>query len=1441
MIRNTLAGVLFLTALTLPAAETPPGRDTPTVVTLAAADLKGKKAKLAGAEHVLVVADGLAAKVPAGAGRVRVQAFLRYNGKGEAYRQTPFTLTVGTESAVLTVDALAAGQPLSVDVVNRGAPLNLAIRQGALPPAAITELRRLETTAATAAGPNAGSAKSAATGLAGLAELDEPTNASAEPVPMVLLDRVEITPLSGPLLVAGVTSDKLTYRPGDAATVKVVLENVGAQPVRGAVSVDFIEGLDTRRRVDASEVDVAAGAKLTHTCQIPVGTALWGRGIEAAIQSPSGTDRATHAFGVVTHPTMAAIAGRGLPQFGSERWTPEQAGQEAEKLAQANLANYANCYEAFAWAPCDFSQMTAADNAPMHSGQTQYSKSRSSLQILNRVFHKYGIACVTYGKACAAGLPGVQYALRHPEQMNVFSPAGFAHEAISVDVLDRMLEGRYRQHGKDEDFWQSWISSWVLMGNLDAANFGCDEIVRSAKMFDWDAVRYDGHFSVWKNPAMSARFVRHCAERIQSQAPGFGLGYNYCGPQHSTPEGAFTDIELAACARDGGLIMSEYYRGLLGPVKQNIDHLRCVGDATRLHGGYFLAISDDNSIWASALMMAGGARPMGGGTRFNKFATRFSAYVLAPDMRRLQDPGKVIHPGKNSDFRWDAFVYEKPVSSTESLLLMQLVNVTEGFSLGGQYRPPAGVSGPRQDIEFDLALPAGYQSAGVQAWDAEDEAVPMAAALTGNRLTIPRLRVWTLVAVKLRKSAEAANLPDVCEIPLHFDQAGGAAAEQSRADLKIGAPVGPDMVAAINAARTKITPAMLSQILAQGEPADNNPGAATYTPSDFTTHKVGVDAGLWKGEAAPLRLRRNGHPDVLVVRGVFSHLDRLEEALANLPNAVVHDAYLSNGRGACGTALAANNTPCLADWPDRAALAGMDVVILDEIPAPALSLAQRRDLLDFVQGGGSLVVLGGWYSLSKGAWEGSFLEEALPVEAVQLPHLLRLKEPDQRLVAGADFSLVLGAAPPDFGIQEAVEWINHIRLKSGAKVLMAAGTQPVLVAGACGEGAVFVWAGSHSGAPVAPYWEAGFWPKVLTLVLAKSAAGAAATTPPDPALASRLAAIRESMTGKAIDELLDPGAKPGKAVAGKVLLADLGFLLEAGSGDDAVLVARYLLEHPVDFDPVQTGELIDAIVPKITPSAAWAKLGERYVNDPPQMVGALVADIAAVSLKTVKYATIERWALQDPVRRLRCIAVSADPAALPALEAEFAKLVVQENTWGALVASGDYSTATVHDIYETRLRRPFIAYAMLRCGKRDEETLYHFCRGVSELPYYAWRQRWILDGARAGMADATRAGDPSAIIAAKGRIRAAQAAVQQLDRAILCARPLFRPEVVGTDAIGLKAAARALQEADCRRAMPIALEYLQALPQESLPAINALKEARLSGLRAAYRARAAQP
>ncbi|HOF88236.1 MAG TPA: hypothetical protein PLZ36_09075, partial [Armatimonadota bacterium] len=1064
------------------------------------------------------------------------------------------------------------------------------------------------------------------------------------------------------ILINYLTTDRITYAPGAKGTISLRLENNDDAPVNGTLVVTLYEELDRATVLLKEAVPIPATARVEKTVPLEVGTALWGRGVEARYTAGQQTVVAAHTFSVVTNPFMASIWGRGTPMFGSESWDRETALREAETLAQSNIANYCNAYEAFAWAPCDFSLMHIDDDEPFHSGQTQYTKSRLALTTLHEVYHQYGIACITYGKACAAGVPGVEYAFKHPEQMHVFAPAGFAHEDISVDVMDRMAEGRFRRHGFDEDFWQRWISCWTQIGNKEAMDFGTDEIVRSAKQFNWDGVRYDGHFSYWNDPEMAARVVKYAADRIHRQLPGFGIGYNYYGPQHDTPEGASTDVEMAAAAMGGGLMMSEVFRNYRGNVMRNIGHLQAVGDAVRRHGGYFLCINDLHNPWNAALVLAGGARPMGGSTRaYNKFATRFSAFVLDPALRRLQDPGKVVSVAGDPGFVWDAFIYERQVSDTRRQLIFQLVNVAKELNFnGGEKEEPTGVNAPKQDITFTLALPAGYAADRVYVTDDMETFQPQAAKLAGNAFTVPHLTYWTMAVVELKVTAPAASLAELCAVP-----------------LKDGKQI--------------VTPDVLRAVLAKGNPDNAAPKMGMLvTPLSFADHQEGIDRKLLAGDDTPLRLWRNGRADIHYACGIMYRQNRPWEALMRVKQNRVSTSSLDNGRAACAATLSTKNAACLPRFPTKAELATLDVLVLDNIPAAGLTYEQRLDVLRFVKGGGSLLVLGDWHGLSKGCWEGSFLEEALPVRVKQATYLLRLQGANQRLTATPQYQALLKKAMPDFGAGPSIEWTSHLQPKAGAEVLVRAGAQPFLVTGRCGAGRVAVIAGSHSGTPANPYWQSDAWPVLVGDVLNWLAEPAYQTAQPGAEMAAIHAELDAAMARRRFP--------PQEEVA-----QSLRVLLTAQQESEARYVAQLMLEHPDALRGDDIRLLTLQLVPFIRPTAAWEAIGRRYMYDPeldekdiPEttpdiLLGKegvrgevlLAAIITAIAVPEASAQQFRDWEGLDAQTRLWCIGLCGDRAALPYLEKIQNELIRQERIW---------VNAPPHirrGMYATRLIRPF--------------------------------------------------------------------------------------------------------------------------------------------------------
>jgi uncharacterized membrane protein len=145
-------------------------------------------------------------------------------------------------------------------------------------------------------------------------------------------------------------------------------------------------------------------------------------------------------------------------------------------------------------------------------------------------------------------------------------------------------------------------------------------------------------------------------------------------------------------------------------------------------------------------------------------------------------------------------------------------------------------------------------------------------------------------------------------------------------------------------------------------------------------------------------------------------------------------------------------------------LAGYAAVILSDIGSNTLLLhpetfgrsVPRPDRLvairDYVAGGGGLVMVGGYLTFQgiegKARWSGTPVEEALPVTLLTIDD--RVESPSGTIprVRQLDHPIVAGM-PPTW---PALLGYNRVLPREGADVVVAVGDDPLIVAGAFGEG-----------------------------------------------------------------------------------------------------------------------------------------------------------------------------------------------------------------------------------------------------------------------------------------------------------------------------------------------------------------------------------------------------
>ncbi|MFM7290600.1 MAG: hypothetical protein ACKO6B_05140, partial [Planctomycetia bacterium] len=319
-------------------------------------------------------------------------------------------------------------------------------------------------------------------------ELEEDPAVASIPIDVLRLaiDRIEIRPVrTADAVVTAVELDKVHYFPDETISGTATLVAPGGGSYRAVVEV--VTEADTARQVAEQAVTLAAGRPFTLPIACPLdGTTEMGHEIRVRLLDG---DREMHAgrqfAGVSANVYRVGITGGHCGQ-NTQTVKPEQIAA----VMRANKDRYANYYERFAWAPCDYSDMTP-DSELFWSGQTQYPGSIAGLKREIDEAHRFGIKAISYGKSCGGGLSGAETYRRFPALFQHAPGSGTGSEALSTFYLERMARDEYSIDAGPNvpSMWQHWASFWV-QATPEAVDFSARETIASARMLGWDGVRW---------------------------------------------------------------------------------------------------------------------------------------------------------------------------------------------------------------------------------------------------------------------------------------------------------------------------------------------------------------------------------------------------------------------------------------------------------------------------------------------------------------------------------------------------------------------------------------------------------------------------------------------------------------------------------------------------------------------------------------------------------------------------------------------------------------------------------------------------------------------------------------------------------------------------------------------------------------------------------------
>ncbi len=558
------------------------------------------------------------------------------------------------------------------------------------------------------------------------------------PALVLLLAPVLTATSHAELTLATVRADKVFYDPGAKARFEVVVTNPDAVEATANLRVELLTDVDARQLLGAVTVTVPAKGQQTWTGSAVLAPVL---GMElTATLARDGKPFAERSDYFSCARSVHQVLIFGMANWGAWQFSGlmDGAGETYPKTFAAELrGNYGNCIEKFGWAPSDFDCLTPTTDR-WWAGQGAYNECKTNMLAIISALHADGLRVVTYGKEAAGGVVGYERLRRRPD-LAPYSNGRPWLENYSAAYLDfmtalgpphpgerRMVPGtpaEMEKSGYAGAGWfqpytpggQNWCSIWYDGSDAEVAGQGIGELARSATMFGFDGVRFDGEFFArryqrqdgsWNLPEktdlepLNVALTRRMKNECWATKRGYLFGYNtgtditWSIPLDNTPA-AFREK-----CKDDGLIANEAmaFPGDV-PWSQYCRAVRREAEIVRFYGGHHATYAFNRSgdhLYNYLCQYALRSHQMvpfrGPGQEWlNRSATRFSRLLWDSSLTTWREAEKqltVTTGGRQVWWQEFAAVGDAPQGGTRYVI--HLINPPESPTTFGKAQLPAG-------------------------------------------------------------------------------------------------------------------------------------------------------------------------------------------------------------------------------------------------------------------------------------------------------------------------------------------------------------------------------------------------------------------------------------------------------------------------------------------------------------------------------------------------------------------------------------------------------------------------------------------------------------------------------------------------------------------------------------------------------------------------------
>jgi hypothetical protein len=558
------------------------------------------------------------------------------------------------------------------------------------------------------------------------------------------------------LKILGVQCQRSYYKPSESAELDLTIKNFSAKEQTATLVVGCVGRLSDWQEASRQTIKLKGFEIQYLKVAVPLKDQSFGCALEARLlRNDAVTDRGQAFIGVAENLWTVGIGGKLQGDF---------IGRATDKARDALLKSaregYANWLEVYYWAPDDWGNLTPTADQ-WYSGQASYLMSPGKLKDFIKGAHDLGMKVVTYGKHVACGPDGAELARKKPEWFYPLNPG--------VKQLDEWNDEAARAR-KDTKF--GWQSFSLDLNRVDTLDYGIKQIIDSAKLFGWDGIRYDGHYTV-PSDAVSTWNMRRLKESVWESHPDFLLGFNYSWAPDTWP---MITQEMKEAMAGGGMWMQEaigHYgfstdgrrysnwtqgNSLVPAFAPN--ELKAAKDVAAMGGSYHCILGLENSppparvyklvysLIAGAHSVYGSHEGVGGGRNWGKFMTRWSAFLWHPRLKPVDKPESRIAVDKPGIY-WAPITQEMVDTPTRKFTVIHLVNPSPDDSIKATTLPA-----PLDNVGLTIKPSPGAKIVGMTLVRPDSE--PYAQDLKLEKLNsqgayeinIPQIAIWAMVIVE---------------------------------------------------------------------------------------------------------------------------------------------------------------------------------------------------------------------------------------------------------------------------------------------------------------------------------------------------------------------------------------------------------------------------------------------------------------------------------------------------------------------------------------------------------------------------------------------------------------------------------------------------------------------------------------------------------------------